>query len=244
MKTTKFISVVYPTYNEEGIIREVVKDTADVLSNMNNKWEILVVNDGSTDRTTQILEQLSAENSNIVTINHEQNKGYASAAKTGMKMAKGEVVIIIDSDGQQDPNDIPCFIAKMDEGYDIVVGWKKDRKDSLLRIFLSKVYNWIFRFLFSLKLHDVDCGFRALKREVAQKIDIKDGSIIVGTQMFVHIKKLDLNIVEIPVRHYPRKTGDTIFKLWKLPWMVSSILIELFRLKIEYMKEVKYAKRS
>jgi len=236
MEQLKTLSIVYPAYNEEGIIENVIKDTAKALQNILLNWEIIIVNDGSTDNTLPILENLNKIESRIIPITHLSNKGYASATKTGINSAKGDIIIIIDSDGQQEPKDIPDFISKINSGYDIVVGWKKNRQDSLLRIFLSKVYNFIFRYFFKLPLHDVDCGFRALKKDAAKSIKIQDGSIIVGTQMFVQAKKMNIKITEIPVRHYPRKTGDTIFKLWKMPQMVSSILFELCKMKIEYIK--------
>lgn len=239
MEKSKFVSVVYLVHNESGVIENVIRDTVTVLTTLEIKWEILAVNDGSTDATAAILEKLTVENPNIRVVNHSSNKGYASAAKTGLKHAYGDIVFIIDSDGQHEPKDIPAFIDKINEGYDVVVGWRIKRCDYFIRVFLAGGLNVIFRALFGLKLHDLDCGFRVMRRDFINSLSIRDGSLIIGPQIFAHAKKIKAKVIELPVKHYPRKIGKTMWNPWKLPFMVVNIFFEVIGLKIDDMFNTK-----
>lgn len=229
----KSITLVLPTFNEEGNIIKVIKEAVTELKKTKADWELLVINDGSTDKTEELIEKNFNNEKRIKIIRHNKNKGYAAAVGTGMKHSLKDMVFAIDSDGQYSFKDIPAFIKKINEGYDIVVGWRVSIEDTLLRKFLSRCYNKIFFILFGRRFNDVDCGFRVLRKEIAKNIKIDEGSVIVGSQMFSRSLKFDFKIAELPVKHLPRKTGDTLFKLWKIPFLSSKIFLELLKLKIE-----------
>src|SRR3989344_2726074 len=162
------VTICFPTYNEQGNIHAVIDECINMMRALPYTWDILVVDNCSTDDTLKIVDGFSRTHKNIGYIKHKENRGYARSTRTAFENAKGEIIFVIDSDGQQTAKDIPKFIDKINEGYDIVVGWKVHRKDSAFRIIISKVYNIIFNLLFNTKYHDVDCGFRALTQEAAR----------------------------------------------------------------------------
>lgn len=229
----KSVTICFPTHNESGNIRKVLTECIRVMSGTGVKWTILAIDNCSTDGTQKILQEFSKRYRNIRYIEHERNIGYAGSTRTALKNATGDIIFIIDSDGQQTAKDIPAFIAKINEGYDAVVGWKIVRHDPPFRILLSKVYNLIFNILFWTSFHDIDCGFRALTKKAAKTITIEAMGVPVGAELFAKAKKNKLKIAELPVKHFPRKSGKSVFKPWKIPLDVMKIFISLIRLRIK-----------
>ncbi len=222
MKKLSSLSVFFPAYNEEKNIKRTVEKALKILPQIANQWEILVVNDGSTDKTEQIVKRLMKRESRIKMITHTPNRGYGAAIKTGLYNSKYQWICFTDSDGQFDFSEIDKFLAQKDKG-DLVIGYRIKRKDPFQRILIAKLLRlWDF-FLFGLNVRDPDCGFKLIKKEVVDKIPkLTTESGITETEFLVRAKKAGFKIIEIGVQHYPRKEGKqtgadprVIFKAFK-----------------------------
>ena len=162
------VSVVIPIYNEEGNIGELYTKLNEVLSIITENYEVIFVDDGSTDNSFNILKEINTENKNVVVVKFRRNFGQTAALSAGFDHFKGDVIITMDGDLQNDPEDIALLLTKINEGYDIVSGWRVDRKDPFFTKKLpSKFSNWLASKLTGVKLHDFGCTFKAYRREVA-----------------------------------------------------------------------------
>ena len=201
----KSISVIIPTYNEQGSLAELVESLKDVLKSQ-KEWEVLFVDDGSTDDSIQLLTEVANNESNFKLIQFHRNYGKSAALAEGFKLAEGEYVITMDADLQDDPHEIPTLISKLEEGYDLVIGWKKDRKDPWTKRFPSKIANFVTGLITGVKVHDMNCGLKIYRRAVVKSIDIYGGRhryipALAGQKQF--------RIAEIPVKHHERQYGVT-----------------------------------
>lgn len=230
MNTIKEISVFLPTFNEEGSIEGVVLGVKKVLEKTAEKWEIIVVNDGSMDGTRGIVEKLSGKDERIRVISHEVNSGYGASLQTGFYNAKYNWISFIDSDGQFDFGEIGKFIEKQKEtNADLVIGYYKKRKVSFTKILTSKVWETFIYILFGLKVHDIDCGFKLISKGVIEKIphlESERGAFI-SSELLIKAKKKGFKFAEVPVTHYPRLQGKGTGR--KLNVIIKSFL-DLFRL--------------
>jgi len=206
MKNKFDISILVPVFNEEESITILYNELKNNLDPLYN-WEVIFVNDGSTDNSSQIIIELIDKESNVKQISFFQNKGKSEALNVGFKECKGDYIVTIDADLQDDPSEIKNLIDKIKDGYDMVSGWKKNRKDSITKTFPSKIYNFVLRLISGIKLHDFNCGLKAYKSNIVKVINIYGGlhrfiPIIVKQNGF---KK----IAEIPVNHRERKFGKS-----------------------------------
>lgn len=201
------ISAFFPAYNEGENIKNTVTKAVKVLNKIANKWEIIVVNDGSTDKTPEIVKKMMKKEPRISMITHTPNKGYGAAFKTGLYNSRYPWIAFMDADGQFDFSEINKFLEKKDQA-DLVIGYRPKRQDSLLRIFLAqllRIWNFIF---FGLWVKDADCGFKLIKKKVVDKIGVlKTESAITETELLVKAVRAGFKITEVPVHHYPRKKG-------------------------------------
>jgi len=204
------LSVFLPTYNEEGNIKEVVLNTKKVLREIANRWEILIVNDGSSDKTEEIALGLAKEDEHIRVISHKGNRGYGATLKTGFYSCKYPWISFIDSDGQFDFSEITNFVKKQKEtSADLIIGYYKKRQVSKFKIFTSKIWELAVFILFGLRLRDIDCGFKLISKKVIDSIphlESERGAFI-SSELLIKAKKKGFKIVEIPVTHYSRTKG-------------------------------------
>lgn len=204
------LSVFLPTYNEEENIQNVVENTKKILLGIARNWEIIIVNDGSTDSTRKIAEGLHAKEPRIKVINHDKNRGYGASFKSGLYGSKYEWISFIDSDGQFDFAEIVKFIEKQSEtNADIVIGYYKKRQVSKLKIITSKLWELSVYLLFGLKVRDIDCGFKLISKRVVEKISHLESErgAFISSEFLIKAKKLKFKIEEVPVTHYPRLKG-------------------------------------
>jgi glycosyltransferase involved in cell wall biosynthesis len=205
MTENSSISIIVPVLNEEGSLDKFYNETTKSLNEYSN-WEIIIIDDGSDDESYNIMRKIADNDSRVSIIQFFKNFGKADALSEGFKQANGDVVITIDADLQDDPAEIPRLVEKIQEGWDVVSGWKKDRKDPISKRLPSKLFNMVTRFLTGIKIHDFNCGLKAYRRKVVKSIDIYGGlhryiPAIAGQKGF--------SITEIAVNHRPREFGET-----------------------------------
>lgn len=183
------ISTFFPALNEEGTIEKLTEDLLRILSSDFEYREVIIINDGSTDRTGPIADELlHKHNGHVKVIHHDQSRGYGNALKAGFDAARYDLVFFTDGDYQFDVNDLYTALSLID-GSDIVVGYRQDRKDPRYRLWLSRGYNFLVRILFRLKLKDIDCSFKLFKRDACKKIPIESNGYFIDTEIMVKAKK-------------------------------------------------------
>ena len=202
------LSIFFPFWNEEQNLENVVNKAIPVANKIAKNWEILMIDDGSSDKTLQIAKKLSKKDARLKTISHQSNRGYGAALKSGFANARYDFIIFNDGDGQFDFSEAPKFIKKI-ENSDIVIGFRKKRLDNPFRHILMnllKIWDFIF-FRFNFK--DIDCGFKLLKKEAIDKIEpLNSEGAMITTEILAKAKKAKLRIAEVEVNHYPRIYGD------------------------------------
>ncbi|MCX7879891.1 MAG: glycosyltransferase family 2 protein [Ignavibacteria bacterium] len=203
------ISVVVPLYNEEQSIKELANSIESVLNRIaKNRYEVIFVDDGSTDASLEKIKELHNKNQRFHCISFRRNYGKSSALQVGFAAAKGKYVITMDADLQDDPEEIPNLIKKLNEGYDLVSGWKKKRNDPITKILPSKLFNLVTSIVSGIRLHDFNCGLKAYRNVVVRRLKVYG-------EMHRYIPVLaywdGFRVTEVPVRHHPRKYGKTKF---------------------------------
>jgi dolichol-phosphate mannosyltransferase len=198
------ISVVIPVHNEERSVALLHDELAAALDPVTPDWEAVFVDDGSTDGTFAALTRLHAATSNVRVVRLRRNFGKADALVAGFANAKGDVIVTIDGDLQDDPAEIPRLLAKLDEGFDLVSGWKTHRRDPLSRRLTSKLFNWVVGRVSGLRLHDLNCGLKAYRMEVVHGLRIY-GELHRFIPVLAYYR--GYRIAEIPVNHRPREHG-------------------------------------
>jgi len=203
------ISVVIPLLNEQNSLEELTSLVSSVINDLNLKYEIILIDDGSTDNSWKIISKICSSHKNIKAIRFLKNFGKSQALSAGFKACNGDVVITMDADLQDDPNEIPQLYKKIsEEDFDLVSGWKKVRYDSIIfKNFPSKIFNWAARTTSGIKLNDFNCGIKAYKKEVIKQVKLTGG---MHRYIPVLAKNAGYNrITEKIVIHHPRKHGET-----------------------------------
>lgn len=200
------ISVVVPLLNEERSLRPLLDELSAALEERGEPYEVVFVDDGSTDGSPSVLQQLHDESTNVVVVRLRRNFGKAAALQAGFGEARGDVIVTIDADLQDDPAEIPKLLAKLDEGFDLVSGWKTRRHDSRVRRLLSRLFNWATGLVSGVRLHDVNCGLKAYRAEV-----LKGLRIYGELHRFIPVlaSYRGFRVAEIPVNHRARPYGGS-----------------------------------
>lgn len=221
------LSIFMPAYNEEGNIATTIIDARNAGRSVAKSYEIIVVDDGSRDRTAEVVMELARHDKNIRLIKHSRNKGYGSAVKTGLKSCKKDWIFFTDSDGQFHYDELAKFVRQSSD-YDLVIGYRKKRMDPFHRVFVAQVLLKIWNFvLFGLTVRDVDCAFKLFKRKVRDSITLDTESAITVTEFIVKAVSHNFSLVQLPVTHYPRKFGEQTGGNWRV---IAKAAIESFRL--------------
>ncbi len=220
------VSVVIPLYNEEESLQELSQQLAVVLNRVSpNSWQVVFVDDGSTDGSFSELQRIHATNQRFTVIRFRTNYGKSAALAVGFANASGDYVITMDADLQDDPSEIPALITKLEEGYDLVSGWKRKRYDPWHKTIPSKLFNGVTSLMSGLKLHDFNCGLKAYRKEVTEVIQVYG-------EMHRYIPALahweGFRVTEIPVQHHPRKFGTSKFGMSRFLKGFLDLLTVLF----------------
>ena len=201
------LSVIFPSFNEEANIRAVVEDACRIIPKFAPVFEIVVVNDGSKDRTGEICDDLAVEFSNVRVVHHAGNKGYGAALKTGIERARYDVIFFTDSDGQFDLREVTTLLEQMD-AYDIVAGYRARRHDPPHRLLFAWGWNILVRSVLRTKIRDIDCAFKAFNRHVFNRIQVQSAGAMVNTEIFAQASAFGMTVKEVPVSHFPRRHGE------------------------------------
>lgn len=231
------ISIFFPAYNEEENIIPLIKKATKVLQTHANQYEIIViVYEGSTDNTIPIVNELAKSNSHIrLVIQPKDKKGVGHAILMGFQEAKYQNIFYTDSDNQFDLNEIENFLPCISE-YDIIAGYRKKRKDPLPRLFTSKVYNLLVKILFRVKEKDVDCAFRYVNKKIFEKVKLICKLGLGTTEILVKARKYGYKIKQIPVTHYPRLAGKSVFEAKGLSLPKPRVVLDLLK-EMKVLKE-------
>ncbi len=198
------ISVVVPVHDEERSVALLYDELRSALEPLHEPWEVIFVDDGSTDGTFSALTRLHNSEQNVRVVRLRRNFGKATALVAGFDQARGETVVTIDGDLQDDPAEIPRLLAKLDEGFDLVTGWKTHRRDPISRRLLSRIFNRVTSAFSGVRLHDMNCGLKAYRKEVVHGLRLY-GELHRFIPVLAHYR--GFRIAELPVNHRPREHG-------------------------------------
>jgi glycosyltransferase involved in cell wall biosynthesis len=199
------LSILIPVFNEEGSLKELFEQILISVSEIEN-WEVIFIDDGSNDNSISILKEISDSNSHVKVIQFYKNFGKSDALSEGFKTAKGDIVITMDADLQDDPSEIPNLMKKVSEGWDVVSGWKKKRHDPISKRWPSKIFNKVTRLLTGVHIHDFNCGLKAYRLKVVKAIELYGG---LHRYIPAIASQKGFSVTEIEVNHRPREHGET-----------------------------------
>ena len=212
MKKLSSLSVVYPVFNDSYSLSQLIKKTVGFLPFVANEYEIIIVNDGSDDKTTKILlSEFEEKIPFLSVINHKKNFGYGAALVTGFAKAKSDFIFYTDADGQYDPMELKKLVVEFNDKVDLVTGFKLNRADPWFRRIIGFFYNNFVRILFNLKVHDVDCDFRLFRRKLLRGLTFKITSGAFDVDFIKKLQQKNVRFREVPVHHYPRQYGKSQF---------------------------------
>lgn len=220
------LSVFLPCHNEEANVERTVNGLLGALGRIAREGEVIVVDDGSRDRTGEIAERLAAANPRVKVVHHLVNRGYGGAVISGILASKQPYVLLCDGDGQFDPSDLELLVPKI-AVCDVVVGWRRRRADPLMRRVNGKAWTTLVRVLFGIRLHDIDCGFKLFKRQCLDGLELRSRGAMISTELMARLAAGGARICEVEVRHLPRSAGEQSGANFKV---IVRAFVELFML--------------
>lgn len=226
----ELLSIVIPVFNEEGNLQNLYDQVSAVLDQQNIPFEFVFVDDGSRDGTWKIIQELAAD-PRVRALRHRRNFGKAQGLANGFAVARGDVIITMDGDLQDEPTELPKFLAKLDEGYDLVSGWKQRRQDPLGKTMPSKFFNWTVRKASGVQLHDFNCGFKAYRRDVTESIRLY-GELHRFTPVLANAE--GFRVAELPVKHNPRTWGSSKYGWSRLVKGFLDLMTVVFLTRYRY----------
>jgi glycosyltransferase involved in cell wall biosynthesis len=208
MRKVSELSIFFPFWNEQDNIETVITKAIKVAEKVAMKWEIIMVDDGSSDKTLEIARRLAQKDPRLLVISHEKNRGYGAALKTGLSKAKYNLVVFNDGDSQFDLSEVTKFLERIGNA-DMVIGYREKRIDNPFRhVLMNMLKVWDFVF-FGFRFRDIDCGFKLFTKESLNKISpLKSEGAMITTEILAKAKKAHLKIAQVEVNHYPRIYGD------------------------------------
>ncbi|PYR77598.1 MAG: glycosyltransferase family 2 protein [Acidobacteria bacterium] len=205
------LSMFFPAYNDGGTIASLVILAVRVASTLTPDFEVIVVNDGSSDSTKAILDDLARTYPNVRAVHHPRNRGYGAALRTGFATATKDLIAYTDGDAQYDPAELPVLWNSLTADADMVNGYKISRSDPWHRIVIGRIYHYTVKFLFRLRIRDVDCDFRLMRREIFDRVKLEKDTGVICLEMMRKIQDAGFRVVEVPVHHYHRLHGRSQF---------------------------------
>ncbi len=205
--SNRSLTIFFPCYNEEENVRRTTEAALEAAPLVTDDYEVIIVNDGSRDRTGEIADQLAVEYPQVRAVHHERNKGYGAALQSGYRSATKDAVFYTDGDLQFDIKEITRLWPLLDD-YDVVTGYRIKRMDPLIRKINSFGWTTLTKILFGLPVRDVNCAFKLFRREVIAEMELESEGALIDAEVFAKAKKAGYRITEVGVHHYPRKYGS------------------------------------
>jgi len=235
------ISFFFPAHNEEASIQPMVAAALEYLPTVVDDYEIIIVNDGSTDRTSEIAHALAAEHPEVRVVDHDTNRGYGGALISGIQAATRRWIFFTDGDQQFDIRELSSLIATLQPDIGAVIGYRIKRQDPRHRILNAYLYKSLIRLLFGLKVRDIDCAYKLVKTEDVQPLSLKSNGALISAEMLIRMKKRRIEIREVGVHHYPRTSGEQSGASIKV---ILRMFRELFKLAGELKSEERLAEAT
>lgn len=232
------LSIFFPCYNDGRTIGRLIQQSIETVSTITTNWEIIVVDDGSTDQSNSILRAAARSNSRVRVITHKQNRGYGAALRSGFRAATKELIFYTDGDGQYDPKELPLLMMLVNADTDFVNGIKLTRMDPLYRVVIGNFYNFFVRWIFWLPIQDVDCDFRLIRKSISQKMTLCSNSGAICVELVKQAQRAGARFREVSVHHYDRQSGKSQFFR---PKQIAQTMYELMNLWIRLMVYYHYA---
>ncbi len=226
-KPTPGLSVFFPAYNDSGTIASLVITALKAARRLTDNFEVIIVNDGSADRTAEIADELARAYPEVRVIHHERNRGYGGALRSGFAAATRDLIFYTDGDAQYDPAELEALWGALRDDVDLVNGYKISRSDPLHRIVIGRIYHHTVKLLFGLSVRDVDCDFRLMRRSIFDRVALHKNSGVICLEMMKKIEDAGYRIAEVPVHHYHRAYGRSQFFNFKRLFRTS---IDVFKL--------------
>ena len=205
------LTFFFPAYNDAGTIASLVIQAVQVASRLTADFEVLVINDGSTDATGAIAEELSRSYPQVRVIHHPKNRGYGGALRTGFASARKPLIAYTDGDAQYDPSELEGLWRRLTPDLDMVTGYKISRSDPFHRVVIGRLYHHTVRLMFRLRVRDVDCDFRLMRREIFDRVQLERDTGVICLEMMRKIQDAGFRVLEVPVHHYHRTHGRSQF---------------------------------
>ena len=222
------ITAFFPAYNDGGTIGSLVVSTLNTLEELTDDYEVIVVENGSTDYTVEVLEELAERYDRLRVLTHRQSLGYGGALRVGFASAGKDLVFYTDGDAQYDPRELRLLLPQMQPGVDVVNGYKISRSDPLHRKIIGRVYHHIVKLMFGFKLRDVDCDFRLIRRQVFDLIDLESPDGTICLELVKKLQDAGFRFAEVPVHHYHRTYGTSQFFNFRRLRRIPPQLIKLW----------------
>lgn len=222
------VSIFYPCYNDWGTMGSMVMFTVQTAERLGLDYEITLIDDGSGDHTLELLDEIRRQYPAVNVVRHPENRGYGGALRSGFAAGTREWIFYTDGDAQYDVREMERLLEKAGPDVDVVQGYKIDRHDPLHRIIIGRIYHNIVRIAFGLKLRDVDCDFRLIRRSVFDRITLVSDSGVICAEMMTKMQRAGVRVVQVPVHHYQRAHGKSQFFNFPRIWRVAVQLTGLW----------------
>lgn len=229
------ISIFFPCYNDKGTIANMVIEAKRVVEKLTDDFEIIVIDDDSSDGSRDLLLELQREVSQLKLVLHEKNKGYGGALRSGFSTAIKELVFYTDGDGQYDVKELVLLLEKMNSEVDVVNGYKLKRQDPLHRIIIGFIYQYFIKLIFNLKIKDVDCDFRLIRKEALEAINLESNTGTICIELVKKIEKAGFRFEEVGVHHFFRTYGKSQFfnfpRIFRTLMGIAKLWLDIFIFK-------------
>jgi hypothetical protein len=231
------VSIFYPCYNDWGTMGSMVMFTVQTAERLDLDYDITIIDDGSTQHTLELLDEIEHRFPQVHSVRHEKNRGYGGALRSGFAAATKEWIFYTDGDAQYDVRELEALLAQAGPDVDLVQGYKISRHDPLHRIIIGRMYHGLVKTLFGLKVRDVDCDFRMIRRTVFDTVKLVSNSGVICCEMMTKMQRAGCRIVEVPVHHYPRAHGKSQFfnfrRIAHVGWQLAGLWLRLVVLRRE-----------
>lgn len=229
------VSIFYPCYNDWGTIGSMVMLTVAAAERLGLDYDITVVDDGSGEHTQTVLDEIERRYAQVRVVRHAQNQGYGGALRTGFANASRDWVFYTDGDAQYDVRELAVLVEHADDDVDLVQGYKIARHDPMHRRIVGRLYHWLVKLAFGLKLRDVDCDFRLIRTSLFDRIELVSDSGVICAEMMTKMQRAGARVVEVPVHHFERHHGKSQFfnfpRIARVAWQLSGLWVRLVLLR-------------